>query len=134
MRLLFTLILCAHLLAPISAHAQQTLRNPLQISLAEYGLMLGAAIFGGVVGWIRKVKAGDLPPWSLAHLVGEMAISAFAGLLVFWACTAIGLQMVVIAPLAGMAGLLGSKGLALAERAAQRYAERRLGLQSESRL
>lgn len=132
MRLLFSLILCAHLLAPIGAHAQQTLRNPLQISLAEYGLMLGVAIFGGLVGWIRKVKSGELPPWSLAHLIGEMVTSAFGGLLTFWACTAIGLPMVVIAALAGMAGLAGSKGLALAERAAQRFAERRLGLQNES--
>jgi hypothetical protein len=130
-RLIITLILSLHLLMPIAAFAQAGMRNPLQISLSEYGLMLSVAILGGLVGWIRKVKSGDLPPWSLAQLIGEMVISAFGGLLTFWACTAIGLQLVVIAPLAGMAGLAGSKGLALAERYAQKFAERRLGLDSE---
>jgi hypothetical protein len=131
-RLIFAVILSMHLLMPIAAHAQSTMRNPLQISLAEYGLMLSIAILGGLVSWIRKVKSGDLPPWSLAQLIGEMVISAFAGLLTFWAATAIGMQLVVIAPLAGMAGLAGSKGLALAERYAQKFAERRLGLDNDA--
>jgi hypothetical protein len=129
-RLIIAILLSLHLLMPIAAHAQD-MRNPLQISLAEYGLMLSIAILGGLVGWIRKVKAGDLPPWSLAQLIGEMVISAFAGLLTFWAATAIGMQPMVIAPLAGMAGLAGSKGLALAERYAQKFAERRLGLDGD---
>jgi hypothetical protein len=133
LRSIFTMLLCAHLLLPIAAHAQTSgMRNPLQISLAEYGLMLSVAILGGLVGWIRKVNAGELPPWSLAQLIGEMVISAFAGLLTFWGCTAVDMPLAVIAPLAGMAGLAGSKGLVLAERYAQKFAERRLGLDKDS--
>ena len=131
MRILITLILCLHLLQPAAAQAQTIMRNPLQISLAEYGLMLGVAIFGGVVGWIRRVNAGELPPWSLAQLIGEMVISAFSGLLTFWACSAADVPLMVTAGLAGMSGLAGSKGLVLAERAAQRFAERRLGLEEK---
>lgn len=128
LRLIFTVMLCLHLLAPIAAQAQSAMPNPLQITLAEYGLMLSISILGGLVGWIRKVKSGELPPWSLAQLIGEMVISAFAGLLTFWACTAVGMQPLLIAPLAGMAGLAGSNGLALAEKYAQKFAERKLGL------
>lgn len=127
-RSIIILLLCAHLLMPVAANAQSAMRSPLNISLAEYGLMLSVAILGGLVGWIRKVKAGELPPWSLAQLIGEMVISAFAGLLTFWGCTAADMPLVVIAPLAGMAGLAGSKGLVLAENYAQKFAERRLGL------
>ena len=130
-RLIFTILLCIHLLLPIAALAQSQMRNPLQISLAEYGLMLGIAIFGGMVNWIRKVKAGELPPWSLAHLIGEMVISCFAGLLTFYGGVAIDLPLVVIAGITGMCGLMASKFLALAESAAQKYAERRLGLDKD---
>jgi hypothetical protein len=131
-RLIFIVVLCMHLLLPIAAQAQAAVRNPLQITVAEYGLMIGVAILGGLVTWIRKVKAGELPPWSIAQLIGEMVISGFAGLLTFWGCTAVDMPLVVIAPLAGMAGLAGSKGLVLAEKYAQKFAERRLGLDKDS--
>ena len=130
-RLIFTVVLCAHLLLPIAAHAQAAMRNPLQITLAEYGLMIGVAILGGFVGWIQKVKAGKLPPWSLANLIGEVVISGFAGLLTFWGCTALDLQLTVTAALAGMSGLLGSKGLVIAEQAAERFMERKLGMHKD---
>lgn len=131
MRILVSLILSLHLLTPMVAQAQTATRNPLTISLAEYGLILGASIMGGIVGWIRKVKSGELKPWSLAQLIGEMVISAFSGLLTFWACTAGEVPLAVTAALAGMSGLAGSNGLALAERALQKFAERKLGLTEE---
>ncbi len=127
-RLVFPLILCAHLLLPMTAYAQSAMRNPLSYSLAEYGLMLGVAIFGGLVSWVRKVRAGEYPAWSLGQLIGEMAISAFAGLLTFWGCEYVGAPQLLTASLAGIAGLASSKFLALAESGAQRWLERRLYL------
>lgn len=131
LRLIFAVILCAHLLLPIAAHAQSAMRNPLSYSLAEYGLMLGVAIAGGVVAWIRKVRSGEYPAWSLGQLIGEMAISAFAGLLTFWGCEYFNAPQLLTASLAGIAGLASSKFLTLAESAAQRWLERRLNLPKE---
>jgi hypothetical protein len=128
MRFVFMLVLCAHLLQPIAAQAQTSMRNPLSYSLQEYGLMLGVAIFGGVVAWIRKVRAGDYPAWSLGQLVGEMALAAFAGLLTFWGGEYWGAPQLLTASLAGVAGLASSRFLGLAEAWAQKYIEKRLGL------
>lgn len=128
LRLIFIFVLCAHLLLPIAAQAQAAMRNPLSYSLAEYGLMLGVAIFGGIVAWIRKVRTGDYPAWSLGQLVGEMTISAFAGLLVFWGGEYGGLPQLLTASLAGIAGMASSKFLTMAENFAQRVIEKRLGI------
>lgn len=133
MKILYILVLCAYLLMPIAAQAQAHIRNPLNVTVAEYGLMLGIAIAGGIVTWIRKVRSGEYPAWSIAQLVGEMATSAFAGLLTFWACEAWGAPLMVTACLAGMGGLASSKLLTVAETAAQRYAERRLGIRPNGR-
>lgn len=128
MRILLSIVLCLHLLAPIAAHAQVAVRSPLHVPLAEYGLMLGVAILGGLVSWIRKVRAGELAPWSLSQLIGEMVIAAFAGLLTFWACDWAGLPTTVTACLTGISGMAGSKGLVLAEQAAEMWFKRRAGL------
>jgi hypothetical protein len=128
MRLLIAFILCLHLLAPIAVHAQDKMRNPLSYSLAEYGLMLGVAIAGGVVSWIRKVRSGEYQAYSLGQLIGEMAISAFAGLLTFWGCEYFGLPQLLTASLAGISGLASSKILVIAETWAQRTFEKKLGM------
>jgi len=128
LRILLTVLLCMHLLLPIAAHAQATMKNPLSYSLAEYGLMLGVAIFGGFVAWIRKVRAGEYPAWSLGQLIGEIAISAFAGLLTFWGCEYIGLPQLLTASLAGINGHASSKFLTMAESAAQRWLEKKIGV------
>lgn len=128
MRLLITLVLCLHLAVPIAVHAQATMRTPLAYSLAEYGLMLGIAIFGGVVSWYRKVRRGEIPSWGLGYLIGEMTLSAFSGLLVFWLCEWRGVPQILTAALAGVAGLSSAKLLTLAENFAQRMAEKKLGI------
>jgi uncharacterized membrane protein len=128
LRLLIAVVLCLHLLAPIAVQAQGTMRSPLNVPLAEYGVMLGIAVAGGVVAWIRKVRSGEYPSWSLSQLVGEMATSAFAGMLTFWGCEAYGAPLMITACLAGMSGLASSKLLSLAESAALRHAERKLGI------
>ncbi len=131
LRFIFTVLLCMHLLLPIAAHAQSTMKNPLTYSLAEYGLMLGVAIFGGVVAWVRKVRAGEYPAWSLGQLVGEITVSAFAGLLTFWGCEYIGLPQLVTASLAGISGLASSKFLSMAETGAQRWLEKKIGTETK---
>lgn len=121
LRLVFTLLLSLHLLLPIVAHAQSTARSPLDYPLKQYGLILGIALLGGFVNWYAKVRKGEIPVFSLNHLVGELTTSAFAGLLCFWLCESAAISPLVTAALAGVAGHMGARAItALEEWAATR--------------
>lgn len=121
-RIIASLVLCLHLLMPIAVMAQANARSPLDISLKQYGLVLGAAILGGLVAWYNKVRAGVIPTWSINHLIGELCTSAFAGLLCFWICEWAGFPLLLTAPLTGIVGHMGTRGISMLEQwAAQRF-------------
>lgn len=124
-RLLFVALLCAHLALPVWAQVQAAAKSPLDYSLKQYGLILGIALLGGAVSWYSKVRRGEIPLWSIHHLVGELATSALAGLLCFWLCEWAGFQPLLTSALAGIAGHMGAKAITLLEEvAAKRLAER----------
>lgn len=121
--------LLAYALAPIAAHAQQSpdpIKTPLSYSLAEYAVVLGVALLGGLANWYIKAR-NSAQGYSLAALVGELCVSAFAGVLAFWICEAIGIDPLLTAAAVGMAGHAGARGLDWLERIIQRHAEARLG-------
>lgn len=118
-RIFLTWVLALHLLMPLFASAQDTaIKTPLSYSLREYGLFLGAAIFGGLVAWFNKVRAGLIPPWSVHHLVGELVTSAFAGLICFWLCEWGGANPLLTGVLTGISGHMGTRAISLFEQAA----------------
>lgn len=122
MRLITIFLLCLHLLAPIATWAQEVNRtkSPLDYSLKQYGLILGIALLGGLVSWGAKVRKGELPSWSINHLVGELATSALAGLLCFWICEWAGAAPLLTAALTGIVGHMGTKGMTMLEEWGQR--------------
>jgi hypothetical protein len=121
MRLFLPLLLSIHLLAPLSVWAEEMkAKNPLDYSLSQYGLVLGIALLGGAVSWAGKVRAGDLPVWSMSHLVGELATSSLAGLICFWLCEWAGVSPLLTAALTGICGHMGTRGLAMFEEWAQK--------------
>jgi hypothetical protein len=103
-------------------------RDPLQVPLKHYAVMLGAALLGGFVSWYGRVRSGKAVV-SVFNLVGELATSAFAGLLAFWACQAaeIGLNYTIVA--VAVSGHMGTRAIALAELRLQK----RLGLLDEGK-
>lgn len=127
-RAILTLILCMHLLQPVVALAQSAARNPLNISLREYGFLLFIALLGGLASWFGKVRRGELVIWNLTALVGELCISAFAGLMAFYGCEYFGFSPWLTAAIVGMSGHAGARAIAWAESAGQRIAERKLGI------
>lgn len=124
MRSIYTLLLCMHLLLPALAFAQ--VKNPLDYPLKQYGLILGIALLGGIVSWYSKVKRGELSPFSLHHLMGELVTSALAGLLCFWLCEWAGFPPLLTAALAGVAGHMGTKAITLLEEWATKRARKAL--------
>ena len=98
--------------------------------LREYGLILAIAMLGGFVRWYNAVRRGESAAYDLRTLVGELFTSAFIGILTFWACEAMGVQPLVTAALAGMAGHAGVSGLLWAERVLKRFFERKYGVEA----
>ena len=128
MKYMIQLILCLHLLGPAISWAQSNAsRDPLNYPVRTYGLMLGLAIFGGLVSFYSKVRRGDVEALSLMHLVGEIATSAFAGLLVFYLCEYLKIDQMLTAPLVGISGHMGAKVITLIEDEAKRRASAKIG-------
>lgn len=120
MRILVVVAVCLQLLAPLAASAQSALKDPLNYPLKQYGFMLATAVLGGLVSWYAKLRKGEVSAWGVNHLVGELATSAFAGLICFWGCEAMGLQPIWTAPLVGVAGHMGTRAITAFEEFAQR--------------
>lgn len=120
-------VLAAYLLLPPAAHAQEAIKHPLSYSLREYGVILGIALLGGLVRWISAIKRKEAGMLSISSLVGELVISAFAGLLTFWLCESFGVNPLWTAAAAGLAGHAGGSGIAWLERTAKKQVEAKLG-------
>src|SRR3990167_3359461 len=128
-KLMLTLFLCLHLLMPLAAQAQTVLKTPLSYSLQEYGVVLATALLGGLANWWIKVRRGETSSWSVAALIGELCVSAFAGLTAFWLCEWWGLPPLLTAAVVGMSGHAGARGLNALEAVGQRALEKRLGIE-----
>jgi hypothetical protein len=105
----------------LSSRAADT--DPLEVPVRQYGFVLFIALLGGIVSFYGKVRAGQVQAFSLLQLIGEMATSAFAGLLAFWVCTYAGTPPLITAALVGIAGHMGTRAIALFEEWAQRKAK-----------
>lgn len=127
-RLLITLILCMHLLTPMVVYAQSVVRSPVSYSLQEYGFVLGTALLGGLASFWIKVRKGEVLMWNLSALIGELCVSAFAGLIAFWLCEYMNFNPLLTSAIVGMSGHAGAKGLVWLESVGQRVVERKFGL------
>lgn len=112
---IFALLIALHLVPALAAD-----KDPLDYSLKQYGLVLCLALLGGMVSFYAKVRAGLVSGLNVMHLVGELATSAFAGLLCFWMAEQAGLPQLVTACLVGVAGHMGARAIAVFEQWAQR--------------
>lgn len=100
------------LVTGIGAAAQTAkITDPLDVPVRHYGFLLAFALVGGFASWYRKVKAGEVKPGQLGHLIGELAISAFAGMVAFMLCMWADLPMPLTAALVGMSGHMGARAL-----------------------
>lgn len=97
-------------------------RDPLDFPAKQYLFLLGIALLGGIVSWYAKVRSGYAQAWNLMHLIGELATSAFAGLMAFLICTHIETSAPVTAALVGVAGHMGARAITVFENwAARRF-------------
>ncbi len=89
--------------------AAQVAKSPTSYSLLTYVWVLALALLGGVAGAIRRAKAdGKI---SMAEIVGELAISAFSGVVTFYLCEWAGVSQLLSAALVGISGHMGSRAI-----------------------
>ncbi|MDH6185472.1 phage holin family protein [Polaromonas sp. CG_23.6] len=129
MRLFISILLCAHLLIPVTVWAEVIVKTPLSYSLQEYGIVLATALLGGLASWWMKVRRGELLAWNLSALIGELCVSAFAGLVAFWLCEYSNFNPLLTSAIVGMSGHAGVKALTWIETVGQRIIEKRLGIE-----
>jgi len=128
MRIFISLLVCLHLVVPIAVWAQSAVKTPLSYTLQEYGIVLGTALLGGLASWWMKVRRGEILAWNLSSLIGELCVSAFAGLVAFWLCEYFTLNPLLTSAIVGMSGHAGAKGLIWVESAGQKVLEKKLGI------
>ena len=111
--------------------AQTTVKSPISYSLQEYGFVLGTAILGGLAAWWMRVSKGELAMWNVSALIGELCVSAFAGLIAFWLCEYMNLNPLLTSAVVGMSGHAGAKGLLWLENIGRKRAERAFGVDTQ---
>lgn len=126
--LLALAFIAANLFFPVAAWAEANLKSPISYSLREYGVILGIALLGGFAAWVRRVRKGETDMFNITALIGELAISAFAGLVTFWLCESFELSPLITAAAAGMAGHAGGNGITWFEKFGKRYVEKKFGV------
>ncbi len=78
--------------------------------LAEIVLFGIAALWGGLVHTLFKARRGK-KGFSTIVLIQDLAISGFAGLLVYWVCASAEFSFPVTGLLVGIAGHMGSRSI-----------------------
>jgi len=127
-RIFIALVVVVHLLWPLYAVAQNAMKTPLSYSLREYGVVLATALVGGMASWWIKVRRGEMQLWNMAALIGELSVSAFAGMLAFWLCEYLNFHPLLTASIVGMTGHAGARGLTWLESIGKKTIEKRLGI------
>lgn len=91
-------------------------KSPETYAWITYAWVFALASWGGIVGYIRKVKTGLSPRFSLTEMIGEIVTSGFFGLLTFWGAQASGLDQLMTAVLVGISGHAGARTMFILER------------------
>lgn len=84
-------------------------KDPTSYSLLTYAWVVGLSITGGLVSFLRKLRAGAARPFNLIELIGEIVTSGFVGVLTFWLCEASAIDPLLTAFMVGISGHMGSR-------------------------
>jgi hypothetical protein len=91
-------------------------KTPETWSALTWIAVIALALLGGAVQYWRKLQAIPSRAFRLAELAGEMATSAFAGVITALLCQYAGFSLYLTAALCGIAGHMGSRALMHLER------------------
>lgn len=93
-------------------------KAPIFTSIADlltYAWVFGLAMLGGAASFVRRVRSGQAKYSNIIELIGELVVSAFAGLVTFFLCRSAGFDEMLTAALIAISGHMGTRLIFLAE-------------------
>lgn len=97
-------------------------KDPQMYTVLTYVWMVLLSMWGGTASYVRKVRMGMTPRFSITELVGELVIAGFSGMVTFYLCQYGSFPMPLTAALVGISGHMGSRVFYLLERILQKRA------------
>jgi hypothetical protein len=91
-------------------------KDPLDYTVLTYAWVIFLSMFGGVANFIVKMKEGKVRAFNITELIGDLFISAFAGIITFYLCQAAGFGNTLTAALVGISGHMGGRAIHMFER------------------
>jgi len=98
--------------------------------LLTYAWVFGLAMLGGAASFVRRVRNGEAKYYNIIGLIGELVVSAFAGLVTFFLCRSAGFDEMLTAAFIAISGHMGTRIIFKFEA----YLVKRFGLDNECEL
>ena len=98
--------------------------------LLTYAWVFGLAMLGGAASFVRRVRSGQAKYSNIVELVGELVISAFAGLVTFFLCRSANFDEMLTAAFIAISGHMGTRIIFMFEA----YLVKKFGLNNECEL
>ena len=105
--------------ARAAAEAAAQKGGPTSYGWITYLWVLGLSVWGGVAGFLSKIKSGHARAFNLTEFVGEVTISGLVGIVTFFLCEWAGFNQLFTAAAVGVTGHMGSRAMMLFERIAE---------------
>lgn len=93
-------------------HATEIAKDPSSYSVVTYMWVLILSMWGGVVRMVLDINRGE-KHWRqiIAFFVGEMCVSAFAGVMTFYFLESFEVRPLYTAVMTGIAGYMGGRAV-----------------------
>jgi len=100
--------------------------------LLTYAWVFGLAMLGGAASFVRRVRSGQAKYSNIIELIGELVVSAFAGLVTFFLCRSAGFDEMLTAAFIAISGHMGTRIIFMFEA----YLVKKIGLnvQTDSKI
>lgn len=98
--------------------------------LLTYAWVFGLAMLGGAASFVRRVRSGEAKYSNIIELIGELVVSAFAGLVTFFLCRTANFDGALSAAFIAISGHMGARIIFIFEA----YLVKRFGLNSTCEL
>jgi hypothetical protein len=73
--------------------------------------VIGMSLLGGLVSFMRKVRAGHARAWNFTEFIGEIVTAALVGIITFNLCQWLNYPPSLTAALVGISSHMGSRAL-----------------------
>lgn len=103
-------------------------KDPTSYSMVTYCWVAALSVWGGVVSFFRKHKAGKVRAFNITEFLGELITSALAGVITFWLCEWSNTSPLLSAVLIAISGHMGSRAIFQIEA----WAEEKFGIGGKS--